>query len=158
MHSHLSCFCLNMSLFCPPHSTSLLSFLTTKPQFDMQVLALALSQTILDCSRESASLSAWYNFLTAYIIHVCLSQCVCVCERDREQRVKRLGLLLMRITEPTERKTRQQSQQHCHKYHLAPALTLVLQQKHIQAQVVPVSTWVEIKNNKTITVVLFRRN
>lgn len=100
MLSSLLC-CLNMSLSCPPYSpcSSPLSFPTTKPQFDMQVLApsLSLSQTILDCGGESASLSACCNFLATYIIHVCLWLCVW----EIEERVKRLRLLLMRIAEPT---------------------------------------------------------
>lgn len=39
--------CLNMSVFCPPPSSRSppLSFQTTKPQFDMQVLAPSLSHT-----------------------------------------------------------------------------------------------------------------
>lgn len=70
--------CLNMSIVCHPLSSSPLSRLTTKPRFDMQVLA-PLSLSILDCGSESAPLSGCCNFLATYIIHVC----VCVSERQK---------------------------------------------------------------------------
>ncbi len=105
--SSLLCCCLNMSLSCPPHSScsSPLSFLTTKPWFDMQVLAPSLSLTHTNYFGLRQGISVVVSLLQ-FPRHLHYS-CVCVCvrererEREREERVKRLCLLMMRITEPT---------------------------------------------------------
>lgn len=71
-----------------PFLSSPLFLQTTKPQFDMQVLPPSRSHThtILDCGRESASLAPCYNFLSTYIIHVCLW--LCVRERRKSGKVE----------------------------------------------------------------------
>lgn len=130
LSSLLGC-CLNMSLFCPPSPPAPPHFLLQPqslslickccPPTSLLPLSLTLSQTILDCGGESASLSARRNFLATYIIHVCWLLCVYV----GKERVERLKQLLMRITEPTAIKTKQ----HCQKYHLVPALTSVYSKK-----------------------------
>lgn len=98
--------CLNMSIVCHPLSSSPLSRLTTKPRFDMQVLA-PLSLSILDCGSESAPLSGCCNFLATYIIHVC----VCVCQRDKNEKVenaaddnhrKRKNMTVITTTAPSQ--------------------------------------------------------
>lgn len=75
--SSLLCCCLNMSLFCPPSPPAPPHFLLQPQSLSLICkcclsLYLSLSQTILDCGGESASLSACRNFLATYIIHVCL--------------------------------------------------------------------------------------
>lgn len=76
---------------------------------------------------------------------VCGCVCVCVCEREESEKVEAAA---------DENHSQQQSQrqQRCHKYHLIPALTSVLQQKHIEAPVEPVSTWAGIETSQIISV------
>ena len=76
--------------------SSPLSFPTWKPQLDMQ-------QTILDCSRESVVVVTLPQFPRhLHYSYVCCG-CVYACAREWgiKERVKRLRLLMMRITELT---------------------------------------------------------
>lgn len=148
MRSYLAlCCCLNISLFCPPRH-----FLFCNHKASVWYASLPLSQTMLDCGGRISVVSPLQFPL--HLHYSCASVAVYVWTGEHE--VKRLGLQLMRSAEPTERekkKTWQQSQQqqHGHKYHLALALTSVLQRKYIWTWLEPGSTWVGIRNNTNIT-------
>lgn len=79
--------CLNMSIVCHPLSSSPLSRLTTKPRFDMQVLApRSLSLFWIVAQNQPRCQAAAISSLLTLFMCVCGS--VCVGQRDKNEKVE----------------------------------------------------------------------
>lgn len=135
--SSLLRFCLNMSLFCPPllrlflltslaHHKAWVWYASVVPPLSLSYThthTQAQTPTILDSGRESVLLSSRCNFLSTYIIHVCLWLCLCVWETTGWKGWGCLWWKSQRRQKRGGKKVEISQQRHCHKYNLAPDLT-----------------------------------